>query len=148
MSTYTQITYQIIFATRNRIRALTQPNRKQLLEHIAGILRNKNCHNYAVNGVEDHIHICCSLHPSVALADLVKDIKLSTTQLIKRKNLFPFFECWQEGYGAFTYSMEARSNVINYILNQEQHHQSISSMEEILSQLETHAVEFDPKYLK
>jgi REP element-mobilizing transposase RayT len=68
MSTYTQITYQIVFATRNRIRALTHPNRKELLAHIGGILRNKKCHNYAVNGVEDHIHICCSLHPTVALS--------------------------------------------------------------------------------
>lgn len=148
MSTYTQITYQIIFSTRNRVRALTQPGRKELLEHIAGILRNKKCHIYAVNGVEDHIHICCYLHPSVSLSSLVKDIKLSTSEMIKRKRLFPHFGFWQEGYSAFTYSIDSRPNVINYILNQENHHKSTSSVRELLNELGEHGIEYDPEYFK
>lgn len=147
MSTYTQITYQIVFATRKRIRALTNPNRKELLEHIAGILRNKKCHNYAVNGVEDHIHICCDLHPTIALASLVKDIKMGTTDLIKRKRLFQFFEGWQEGYGAFTYSLEHRKNVINYVLNQESHHQTEDFIKEYLRMLDEAEIDYDSQYV-
>jgi putative transposase len=67
---------------------------------MSGILENKKCHLYQINGVEDHIHILTHLHPSVALADLVKDIKLASTKFIKEKGLFPQFSGWQDGYGA------------------------------------------------
>ena len=115
--------------------------------HIAGILRNKNCHNYAVNGVEDHIHIVCHLNPTVALSDLVKDIKLGTSDLIKRKCLFPHFAGWQEGYGAFTYSFDARANVIGYVLNQEEHHRAKNFLDEYVDELGINGVDFNAKYL-
>jgi putative transposase len=117
MSTYTRITYQIVFATRNRVAALDKRDRDQLFMHIAGILKNKKCHNLAVNGVEDHIHILCEFHPTIALANLVKDIILGTTDMIIRNRIFPLFPGWQEGYGAFTYAPEARKNLIEYVRN-------------------------------
>jgi len=43
------------------------------------------------------------LHPTVALASLVKDIKVASSGYIKEKGLFPSFDSWQDGYGAFTY---------------------------------------------
>ena len=74
MSTYTQILYQIIFSTKNREQTLVAEHRKELFKYIWGILQNKKCHLYQMNGVEDHLHIFTHLHPSVALADLIKDI--------------------------------------------------------------------------
>ena len=50
-----------------------------------GILLNNKCHVYCINGVEDHIHIICQLHPSVGLAWLVKDIKLAIVGFYQRK---------------------------------------------------------------
>jgi len=91
MSTYTQILYQIVFSTKDRTTTLTKPNRIDLFKYVAGILENKKCHLYQLNGVEDHIHILTHLHPSVALSDLVKDIKLASTKFIKEKGLFPQF---------------------------------------------------------
>jgi REP element-mobilizing transposase RayT len=91
MSTYTQILYQIIFSTKGRERTLSADKRDELFKYIAGILQNKKCHLYQINGVEDHIHILTHLHPSIALADMVKDIKLATTKFIKEKNLFANF---------------------------------------------------------
>lgn len=147
MSTYTQIIYQIVFATKRRIPALTKPNRAELLMYIAGVLQKKKCHVYAVNGVEDHVHIVCSLHPTVALSDLVKDIKLSTTVLIKEKLLFQNFPGWQDGFGAFTYAREQKERVINYVLNQEEHHRKKTFIEEYKEALTEAGVEFDEKYL-
>jgi hypothetical protein len=77
----------------------------------------------------------------------VKDIKLSTTHLIKHGNLFPFFESWQEGYSAFTYSLDARKNVIQYVLNQEAHHNSKSFRDELTDELKTNGIKYDPQYL-
>ena len=92
MSTYTQILYQIVFSTKYREHTLSNENRNELFS----ILKNKKCHLYQIGGVEDHLHIVTHLHPSVALSNLIKDIKLASTEHIKVKNLFPQFNGWQE----------------------------------------------------
>ena len=120
MSTYTQILYQIVFSTKNRERTLIAKYRKELFQYIWGILQNKKCHLYQVNGVEDHLHILTHLHPSVSLADLITDIKLASSKFIKEKNIFPNFNGWQDGYRAFTYSPDRKDILIAYIKNQEE----------------------------
>ncbi|WP_435356822.1 IS200/IS605 family transposase [Emticicia sp. SJ17W-69] len=147
MSTFTQILYQIVFSTKYRKKTLSKGERPELFKSIWGILKNNKCHLYRINGVEDHIHIITSLHPSVALANLVKDIKLGSTSFIKEKKIFPDFEGWQDGYSAFTYSIEAKDNLIEYVKNQEEHHKNKTFKEELIILLNEHGIEFDEKYL-
>ncbi len=148
MSTYTQILYQIVFSTKKRERTLTKENRPELFKYIWGILKNKKCHLYRLNGVEDHLHIVTHLHPSVALADLIKDIKIASSDYIKGRRLFEHFGGWQDGYAAFTYSIEAKNNLIEYVINQEEHHKKKTFREELIDLLKEHRVEFDEKYLE
>jgi len=147
MSTYTQILYQIVFSTRNRKKCLKKPGRQELFKYIHGILKNKNCHLYRINGVEDHLHIVTHIHPTIAVAYLVKDIKLATTEYIDFEFLFPGFDGWQDGYGAFTYSISAKDNLIEYVKNQEEHHRVKTFREEYIQLLIEHGIEFDEKYL-
>lgn len=147
MSTYTQILYQIVFSTKYRERTLSAGDRPRFYSYISGILQNKKCHVYQIGGVEDHIHIVTHLHPSITLAGLVKDIKLASTVFIKSEKLFPNFNGWQDGYGAFTYSIAAKDNLINYVKNQEEHHQEKTFIEEYRKLLNEHDIEFDEKYL-
>lgn len=91
---------------------------------------------YRIGGIEDHVHIVTHLHPSVALANLEKDIKLGSTSFIKEKGIFPDFRGWQNGYGAFTYSIEAKNNLIEYVKNQEEHHRKKEFKEELIELLE------------
>lgn len=147
MSTYTQILYQIVYSTKFREKTLEAKSRKELYKYIWGILKNNNCHLYQVGGVEDHIHIITHLHPSVALAELVKDIKLASSGYIKNESLFSTFNGWQDGYAAFTYTIEAKENLINYVKNQEEHHKTKTFIEELKELLIEHKIEFDEKYL-
>ncbi|MEQ8924816.1 MAG: IS200/IS605 family transposase [Fulvivirga sp.] len=147
MSTYTQILYQIVFSTKGRERTLSKLNREKLFKYISRLLENKKCHLYRINGVEDHIHILTHLHPTVSISSLVKDIKLASTAFIKEERLFPNFKGWQEGYGAFTYSIKAKERLVNYVMNQEKHHAESSFLEEYKNMLISHEVEFDEKYL-
>ncbi len=100
-----------------------------------------------MNGVEDHIHILTHLHPSIALSDLIKDIKLASSKFIKEQNIFPDFKGWQDGYGAFTYSIDRKDILINYIKNQEEHHRVKSFREEYIVLLRENGIEFEEKYL-
>jgi putative transposase len=147
MSTYTQIIYQIVFGTKNRLPVLIKDNRDELFRYITGILKNKNCHVYRINGIEDHLQIITDLHPTVALANLVKDIKLGSSAYIKEKRLFPNFIGWQEGYGAFTYTVKGKERLIAYVMNQEDHHKKQSFMDEYRAFLMEHNIEFDERYL-
>jgi putative transposase len=147
MSTYTQILYQIVFGTRNRQPSLIKTNRSELFKYIHGVLTNKKCHPYQINGVEDHLHIITHLHPTVALSDLVKDIKVASAGYIKERKLFPYFNSWQEGYGAFTYHIDMKGTLVNYVANQEEHHRTKTFREELEGFLKEHNIVFDEKYL-
>ena len=147
MSTYTQIIYQIVFGTKNKDETLTKDNRPKLFEYMVGILHNNKCHVYCINGVENHIHIVCQLHPSVGLAWLIKDIKLASSAFVKEKKLFMNFIGWQVGYGAFTYSIKEKGKLIAYVNNQEEHHKRVTYREEYIELLNEHGIEFDERYL-
>ncbi|HBX49969.1 MAG: transposase [Bacteroidetes bacterium RIFOXYA12_FULL_35_11] len=147
MSTYTQIIYQIVFGPKNNEKTLTKKDRAELFKYISGIISNKKCHLYQINGVEDHIHIVTHLHPSVALASLIKDIKVASSIFIRKANLFQSFSGWQDGYGAFTYSIKEKDRLINYVKNQETHHKSKILRDEMIDLLNEHGIEFDEKYL-
>ncbi len=147
MSTYTQILSQIIFSTKERDKSLVEEMRPELYNYIWGILKNNKCHLYRINGIEDHIHILTHLHPSIALAELIKDIKVSTSKMIKEENIFPKFKGWQIGYGAFTYSIDAKEKLVEYIIKQKEHHAKLSFKEEYKTILKEFNIEFDEKYL-
>jgi len=54
---------------------------------------------------------------------------------------------WQKGFGGFSYSRSQRNNVIQYIMNQEEHHREKTFREEYLEFLEQFEVDFDEQYL-
>lgn len=147
MSTYTQILYQIVFGTRNRQPCLLSNNRPELFKYISGIIKNNKCHLYRINGVEDHLHIVTHLHPTIALSDLVKDIKVASSMKIKESGWFKNFPGWQDGYGAFTYTIKEKDRLIEYLKNQEAHHKSVSFRDEFIDLLKEFAIDFDEKYL-
>jgi REP element-mobilizing transposase RayT len=147
MGTYRQIYYQIVFATRNREKTISDKHSELLYRYVWGVINQHKCVAYAVNGVEDHVHIVCDLHPSVCLADLVKAIKVSSSIWLKEHGGFPAFIGWQEGYGAFTYSHKEKNAVIEYVKRQKEHHRNFSFRDEYIELLEKHGIEFDERFL-
>ena len=122
MGTYTQLIYQIVFSTKHRKKCLVKNERDKAFAYISGILKNKKCHPYIVNGVTDHLHIITHIHPTIALSDLVKDIKTSSNAFIKESLRIPEFDGWQIGYGAFSYYIDSLPNLMQYVERQEVHH--------------------------
>jgi len=144
---YRQIFYQIIFGTKNRESTIVDAHSNELYKYIWGIINNSKCKLYRINGIEDHIHIFSDLHPSLSLADYVKNIKVASSLWMKENGKFPDFKGWQEGYGAFTYSVREKDMIINYIKNQKEHHKTESFHDEFKRILLENDVEFDEKYL-
>jgi len=147
MSTYRQIYYQIVFGTKHRKPTISRTYDSDLYNYISGIIKNKNCKLYDINGIEDHIHIMSDLHPNESLSEYVKSIKIASNLWMSESGYFPAFEGWQSGYGAFTYSVREREMLLNYIKNQKEHHKSESFYDEFKRLLIENEIEFDEKYL-
>lgn len=97
--------------------------------------------------MEDHLHILSSLHPTVRLADLVKDIKTGSALWIKENSIFKSFSHWQEGCAAFTCSKHDIDDLIEYIKGQQQHHRTTTFKEEYRKLLLEAGIEFDEHYM-
>lgn len=146
-NTYTQLFVHIIFSTKGREKVLSKHFREELFKYISGILKQKNQKPFAVNGTIDHIHILVGMEPNITVSDLVRDIKHSSTNFIKEKKFIKHKFNWQKGFGAFTYSKSQIDSVINYIINQEEHHKQQTFEEEYIKFLKLFEVEYDSKYV-
>jgi len=146
MSSYRQIIYHLIYRTKDSRKTLTQEYSRELYAYIMGIIKNKNCFLYQINGIEDHIHILSDLHPSIALADYLRDIKASSSVWLKQSGKFTKFEGWADGYAAFTYAWKDKNMIVNYIKNQQEHHKNETFEEEYRRLLKEHGVEINELY--
>ena len=147
--TYTEIVYQIVFATKDRQPSLPKAGRPDLYAYITQTLKNKSCYVYTVNGVEDHVHVIFSLHPAAALADVVKTIKLSSAKfLASHPDRYPDFAGWQRGYAAFTYPQKDLPRLITHVNNQEERHLKMTSKQELRLLLKQHNIEIDERYFE
>jgi REP element-mobilizing transposase RayT len=146
--TFTQIHVQFVFAVKYRACLLDKSQREELFRYISGILENKKCKSIIVNGFSDHIHIFTGLSPAISIADLVHDIKISTSTFINLdKKWFHGKFAWQDGYGAFSYSHSHVQDVYQYISNQESHHQKRPFREEYMDFLKKFGLGYDERFL-
>ena len=145
--TYTQCYVHLVFAVKNRDALIKKEWKNELEKYITGIIRNHKHKLLSVNAMPDHIHIFIGYNVNQLIPNLVEEIKTSTNAWIKNSNLSIFKFEWQRGYGAFTHSHSQINTVIQYILNQEIHHQKRTFREEYLEILQKNEVEFKDEYV-
>ena len=138
----TCILCHIVFPTKQRERTIELSRKKELYGYIWGIIKKRKCNVIRINGMQDHIHLLIDLHPSIALADLVKVIKQGSTNWLKENRIFPLFNGWATGYYASSVGIEAKESCRQYIINQEVHHQGIELRGEIENELKSHGMEW------
>lgn len=145
--TFSQIYIQVVFAVKGRENLISKNWKDELNKYIAGIIKGKTQKPIIVNGMPDHIHAFISLKPSMAISDLVRDIKNNSTNFINENKFIRSKFSWQEGFGAFSYSQSHLQNVYNYILNQEEHHKKKTFKEEYMELLKKFEIDCNEKYL-
>lgn len=139
--------YHLVFATKERRQTITPEYRKELYAYLYGILKNNGCYVHRINGMAEHLHILFDLTPSRSLADLVRDLRQSSSVWLKSNEHFPHFDAWCRGYYAVTIGIHDIESVTGYIIHQQEHHQScgfIQEMEAIASRngLQWHPSDF------
>ena len=147
MSSHTHFLYHIVFSTKEREPLITPQARTPLYSYIGGIIRKRRGICIEIGGMMDHIHILARFRPSIAVSKMIQDIKGISSKWAKGRLRTTKALYWQEGYGGFSVSPSQAHEVIDYIRNQEAHHKERTFKEEFVALLETHEVEYDPRYL-
>jgi len=145
---YTKLIYHIIFRTHQGTASIAEAYERDLYMYIFGFCKNHQCQLYRINGMPDHIHMLVSLHPTIAIASFVHDLKIATNNFMSaNRDRFPEFVKWEQGYCALTYSEADKERIIQYIINQKEHHRKLSARDELIALLQKYGVEYDERYI-
>lgn len=138
----------LIFSTKDRFPFLTDKIlRREMHAYLAEMLRNHNCETLIVGGVEDHTHSLFALSRRHSIANVVKEVKRTSSGWIKEASHALSKFHWQGGYAAFSVSQSNLADVIRYIENQEEHHKRVTFQDEYRAFLNAYGVEFDERYI-
>src|SRR5713101_1778874 len=77
--TFTQIYIQAVFAVAVRQSLIKPDFKEELQKYITGIVRKKGQKLIEINCMPDHTHMLVGLKPSIALSDLIRDVKSDST---------------------------------------------------------------------
>ena len=146
-NTYSQLYVHIVFSVQGRLNLIPKQHREDLHKIMTGIISKRNQKLISIFAMPDHVHILVGMRPSMAVSDLVRDIKAGSSKHINNERWVKGKFSWQEGHGSFSHSKSQISQVANYISNQEEHHRKKTFKEEYLEILENLGIEYDERYL-
>lgn len=146
-NTYSQIYIQVVFAVEARQHLIRSEHKEELQKYITGIVSGLRQKLLAIHCMPDHTHILIGLKPSLAISDLVQDIKTGSSRFISSRRWAPGRFSWQEGFGAFSYGHSQLGVVIRYIQNQEKHHRVKTFREEYVNFLRKFEIEHDERFI-
>ena len=144
--TYTNLLSHLIFSTKDRKPLIDSSLHDDLLAYIGGIVRESGGAIRAANARPDHVHLLCSLPPTMAPADALRVLKTNSSRWVHRTRRESGFD-WQTGYGAFSVSNSLAPAVARYIRDQEIHHRRVTFQEEFLAFLKKNGIAYDERYL-
>ena len=135
--------FHIVINTQGREMTIPDEASEHLYRYITAIVKSKNCIVFRINGIGNHIHLLVGLSSSIALGDLVRDIKQGSSKWAKQQPIFPRFRGWGKEYGAFSCSVRDKDAIINYIKNQRVHHNAKTFEQEYRDMVERLGLEWN-----
>jgi len=141
-----KVLVHLIFSTKNREPLIAPEIRPRLHAYLVGILDNLKSPSLRTGGVADHVHILFALGRTISQADLIEEVKKSSSKWMKAEGGVPEFT-WQAGYGAFSIGESQADTAIRYIQSQEEHHRKVTFQEEFRKFLDRYIVAYDERYV-
>lgn len=137
----------VTFATKYRNHWINEIISENLHAYIASILKDLDCPALIINSMPDHIHILFRMSKTVTIAQVIEEIKKSSSKWIKKQSSGNPSFYWQRGYGAFSVSSSHLDVVQKYIAKQKEHHKRVDYSNEIEHFMKKYNVKgYDPGY--
>lgn len=142
-----QLLIHIVFSTKEREPWIGDGVRDELHAYIGGVIDNHNGRLLRAGSVTDHIHLLAVQPRTCSPAELVSNIKTSSSKWLKTKgdDYAPFY--WQSGYGMFSVSPSHRAALEQYIGGQAEHHRKVTFQDEYRRLLKKYGSEWDESYV-
>jgi REP element-mobilizing transposase RayT len=143
-----KILVHTVFSTKERRPFLrASPLREELHQYLGGILKGLDCQPIIVGGPADHVHLLASLCRTRPVAEMVRELKRSSSLWVKEREPALRDFAWQAGYGIFSLGFSQLEGVRRYIAQQEAHHRKYSFQEEFRRLLQRYQLAYDERYL-
>jgi putative transposase len=146
-NTYTQIYIQVVFAVEARQYLIRREHKEELQKYMTGVITQRGQKLLAIHCMPDHTHVLMGLKPSIALSDVVRELKNSSCNFVNGKQWVLGRFGWQEGFGAFSYGQSQLPTIIRYIQNQEEHHSQTTFREEYVKFLKKYEIEHEERFI-
>jgi putative transposase len=117
----TELYCHLVWATWDREPLILAEHEPRLYAAIRTKLDELRCRDIAVGGVADHVHVVCRFPPTLAVADLVQQVKGGSSHCMTHAVGVTNFR-WQGGYGAFTFARRSLARTMDYVARQKEHH--------------------------
>jgi len=119
---FNKIWIHAIWSTKNRMPLIHSNVEYKIHLFMSEQLRELGCPVRIINGMPDHIHCLFLLSPQKSIADVIKQLKGSSSHFINQNDLIDEKFAWQTGYAAYSVSESVVDKVFQYVKNQKQHH--------------------------
>ena len=140
--------YHIVFCTKAREMTIPLSYKEDVYRFIWSEIKKHKCDLLRIGGIQNHVHMLINLHPTMALAKLMQEIKSRSSAWMNADARFVGFRGWADDYYACTISPELRYRVCEYIRNQEMHHK-VTAVDDEFSDMYRYAdIEYDSRDLK
>lgn len=145
-STFSHLVIHCVFSTKGRAPLIHDDLGPRLHAYMGGVARGAGATSLDVGGVDDHVHLLLRIRPITRVADLVREIKSSSSKWVNEQESKARF-AWQAGYSAFTVSASNLPRVSRSIRQQRRHHRRMSFADELRELLRASGVDFDEEHL-
>ncbi len=105
--TYTNLTYHVIFSTKDRRPLIRDAFRDRLFGYIGGILDQHDGRLIRAGDTAGHVHLLFQMPASKSLAEMMRAVKAVSSKWIHESYPDAGAFAWQSGYAAFTVSRSA-----------------------------------------
>ena len=127
---YVRVWIHAVWGTKNRYPYLTTGIKQQLIEHIKENARSKGLFPDTINGHTEHLHCLMALNAETSISKTLQLIKGESAFWINKQKLTDEKFEWADEYFAVSVSESALDKVRTYINNQEEHHKTVTFIQE------------------
>lgn len=111
-----------MFATGDNRPLITTDNERLIFAYIKEQFTLCGCECRRINGTQDHVHVLFHMNYKMAITDILKTVKGSTSHWINANELTSEKFSWQKGFSAFSHHHNDLDDVEWLIANQKMTH--------------------------
>jgi REP element-mobilizing transposase RayT len=122
LASRSEVWVHAVWGTKRRQPMILPAIENRVFNVISNQFHELGCQLRIINGMPDHVHCLFRMQRTQTIADVIKQVKGSSSFQINSWGILPTPFVWQIGYGAFSVNYRDLEGLYRYIKNQKIHH--------------------------